>query len=87
MEGEEVRAHPSEIMVGVPILGVTKPNQGTEEATKIGEDQITALVPTEAMGEGVAAMTLITEETHLTKPAVATLGNSSRVFEDVPANI
>ena len=68
-------------------MGVTKPNLGTEEATKIGEAQITAPVPTEAMGEGVAAMTLITEETHLTKPAVATLGSSSRVFEDVPANI
>lgn len=85
-EGEEVRAHPSEIMVGAPILGVTKPNLGIEVATKIREDQITAPVHTEAMEGGVAGMTQITEESLLTKPEVVTLG-SSRVFEDVPANI
>ena len=84
VEGEVVGApRPTEIIVEAPLLGVTK---RIEEATKVGEDRITAPVPTEAMGGGVAAMTLITVETHLTKLAVVTLG-SSRVSEDVPASI
>ena len=87
MEGEEVGGpNPTEIMVKAPLQGGTKPNLAIEGATKIGEDQITAPVPTEAMEGGVAATTLITEGIHLTKPAVVILG-SSRVFEDVPANI
>jgi sugar/nucleoside kinase (ribokinase family) len=84
MEGEVVVApHPTEIIVAASLLGATK---RIEEGTKVGEDRITSPVPTEAMGGGVAAMTLITVETHLTKLAVVTLG-SSRVSEDVPASI
>jgi hypothetical protein len=84
VEGEVVGALlTTEIIVVAPLLAVTKP---IEEVTKVGEDPIKAPVPTEAMGGGAAAMTLIIVETHLTKPAVVTLG-SSRVSEDVPVSI
>jgi hypothetical protein len=84
VEGEVVGApHPTGIIVAGPLLGATK---RIEEGYKVGEDRITPLVPTEAMGGGAAAMTLIIVETHLTKLEVVTLG-SSRVSEDVPASI